>query len=390
MKHLSQGELRAYLDRAADAKGQSQAAVHLATCHHCQAQARVMQARAENVNARIVSLDADLSPLPLPARAARLRLAGRISDSEKEKQSMWNKLNSRSFRPVWVMLAVVALLAVSMAFEPVRAVANSFLGLFRVEQIRVVEVDPNKLSSQFASGSQFDQLLSEDTQVEDFGDPQEVASVDEASQEAGFSVRLPGEAQGEPQLVVQPGSRATFTVDMELVKAVLQEIGQSDITLPADLNGAKIELDVPTSVIAQYGECTPEPTPPSDSDNLHPVRIEPFNCTTLVQVPSPTISAPPGLDMTAIGEAYLQILGMSKEEAQSFASNVDWTTTFVVPIPQRGTEYQDVQVDGVTGTLVQQVYRDEYVLMWVKNGILYALSGPGDADTALGLAGSLK
>jgi hypothetical protein len=277
-----------------------------------------------------------------------------------------------------------------MAFEPVRAVANNFLGLFRVEQIRVVEVDPNKLSSQFASGSQFDQLLSQDTQVEDFGEPQEVASADEASQAAGFSVRLPSAAQGEPKLVVQPGSRATFTVDMELVKTVLQEIGQPDLKLPADLNGAKIELDVPASVIAQYGDCAPKQMPPDEADNPRPVRIEPFNCTTLVQLPSPTISAPPGLDMTAIGEAYLQILGMSKEEAQSFASNVDWTTTFVVPIPQRSTEYQDVQVDGVTGTLVWQAYQDEYVLMWVKDGLLYALSGPGDAKTALELAESIK
>jgi hypothetical protein len=177
---------------------------------------------------------------------------------------------------------------------------------------------------------------------------------------------------------------------MELVKTVLQKIGQPDLKLPADLNGAKIELDVPASVIAQYGDCAPKQMPPDEADNPRPVRIEPFNCTTLVQLPSPTISAPPGLDMTAIGEAYLQILGMSKEEAQSFASNVDWTTTFVVPIPQRSTEYQDVQVDGVTGTLVWQAYQDEYVLMWVKDGLLYALSGPGDAKTALELAESIK
>jgi len=390
MKHLSQGELRAYLDQAADTRDHSRAAAHLATCPRCQAQARAIQVRAEGVNAHLASLDAGISQPPLPAGTARRRLAARISDSQKEKQNMWNKLTSRSLRPVWIVLAVVALLAVSMAFEPVRAVANSFLGLFRVEQIRVVEVDPDKLSSQFADGSQFDQLLSQDTQVEEFGEPQDVANAAEASQAAGFTVRLPSEAQGEAKLTVQPGSRATFTVDMELVKAVLQEIGQPDIKLPADLNGAKIVLDVPASVIAQYGECKSEQAPPRDPDNPRPERIESFNCTSLVQLPSPTISAPPGLDMTAIGEAYLQILGMDKEEAHSFASNVDWTTTFVVPIPQRGTEYQDVQVDGVIGTLVWQAYRDEYALMWVKNGILYGLSGPGDSDTALELAGSIK
>ncbi len=44
----------------------------------------------------------------------------------------------------------------------------------------------------------------------------------------------------------------------------------------------------------------------------------------------------------------------------------------------------------MTGTLLLHHGREMYILMWVKNGILYALSGPGDANTALEIAGSLK
>jgi len=102
---------------------------------------------------------------------------------------------------------------------------------------------------------------------------------------------------------------------------------------------------------------------------------------------------PPGLDVAGIGQAFLQVMGMTPEEAASFASNVDWTTTLVIPIPRYGTHYQDVQVDGVSGTLIQQGptdYAGEYLLVWVKDGVLYALTGPGTADEALQIGNSLK
>jgi hypothetical protein len=48
-------------------------------------------------------------------------------------------------------------------------------------------------------------------------------------------------------------------------------------------------------------------------------------CDTDANQPAPP-SVPPGLNLGQISEAYLQILGMSPEEAASFAANVDWTT----------------------------------------------------------------
>jgi hypothetical protein len=83
---------------------------------------------------------------------------------------------------------------------------------------------------------------------------------------------------------------------------------------------------------------------------------------------------------------------MTPEEAASFASNVDWTSTFVIPVPRYSSTNEEVQVDGVTGTLIK--YREEggqaYLLLWVKDGIVYALGGPGKGNDALQVAASLK
>ena len=85
---------------------------------------------------------------------------------------------------------------------------------------------------------------------------------------------------------------------------------------------------------------------------------------------------------------------MTAEEAAAFTSTVDWTSTLVVPIPNNSATYEQVSVDGVTGTLIQRPSREgeptTFALLWVKDGIVYAISGRGDkSGQALEMANSL-
>lgn len=325
---------------------------------------------------------------------------------------MWRKFFSRLSRPAWVGLAVVALLALSMAFAPVRAIAGSFLGLFRVQSIDVVQVDPQALASQLDS-STFSSILSNDVKVTGGGPAQDVSNAQAASQLAGFTVRLPAAMQ-PAQLDYQPGSKAVYKVNRQQLQALLAEIGHSDIQIPAALDGATVSVEVHDGVVAEFGDCrslsnaekdlnlrqsasgeAPQQsvqTKAGEDPNLKQLPTGP-SCTTLVQMPSPTISAPPGLDMEAIGQAYLQVLGMSPADAANYAKNVDWSSTLVIPIPRSGTSTSSISVDGVTGTLVTQdrgPARGQYVLAWVKDGIMYGLTGPGDGSNAVDIANSLK
>jgi hypothetical protein len=111
-----------------------------------------------------------------------------------------------------------------------------------------------------------------------------------------------------------------------------------------------------------------------------------------MQMPSPTIEAKPGLDLQQVGIAYLELLGMSPEQAAQFSQNVDWTTTLVIPMPTNAAEYSTVSVDGVDATLMtsKSGATPQYALIWVKDGMLYFLTGPGDEATAMQVAGSVK
>jgi hypothetical protein len=386
--HLSDGEIRAFQDMELEAERLKLAETHLATCAACQVKAGAILSRTRAVKKRLSTLDIASSQSAM--QVARTRLATRLGLTAKENNTMLKKLTTMLTRPVWATLVIVAILVTALCFPQVRALADSFLGLFRVEQIKVVQVNPGNLPERLGASSEFESMISKDVQFRERGDLHEVGSVAEASTLAGFPMRnLPAELTGKPtSLWVQPGATVIFNIDLELMRGVLKDLDLADISLPDNLDGATVELEIPDSAIARIGECKPVDLQSSDPDQ--PQTYAPKNCTILVQMPSPTISAPPDLDITLIGQAYLQLLGMTREEAASFARNVNWTTTFVIPIPRYGAEFEDVSVDGVTGSLIQRQAEGEYMLVWVKDGVIYALSGAGRATEALAIANSMK
>ena len=398
--HLSESEIRAFQDQELPDAARQRAADHLASCTRCQATAQEIGLRTGQVS-RMLSgppgqgLPGASRPVPTPIHTAHRRLQARLNSEEqqlvnKERNIMSKNPFTRIPRSAWVGLAAILALTVALSFPSVRAAAVSFLGLFRVDQIEVIEVDADRLPGGLDSSSNLENIFSNHVKTEEYGQPQEAASAAEAGQLAGMAVRQPGQLELAPSFYFQPGGSLTFDVDLELVKAVLKDIEREDIELPKELDNAVVHLTVPASVVSLFGDCRYEkPDAPEESaDPDEPITWEPKECITLVQMPSPTITAPPELNLAQIGEAYLQLLGLSREEAASFSRNIDWTTTFVIPIPRYHGNTREVTVDGAQGFLVDGYGYTN--LIWVKNGVIYALSGPRQSSEMLDIANSLK
>ncbi len=298
------------------------------------------------------------------------------------------------WRPALAGLITIALAVALFSFAPVRALAVQFLGLFRVQQITVLPVDTTRLSelnSDSALSELIGQFFADSMKVtKEPGEPTVAASPEEASQLAGFTVRVWSGAESAPQITVQDGTAFEFTINRDRAQAILNEAGRGDLQLPASLDGANISVEIPAGVSSMYGAC-PEPSG-ADTDNVSWYRLR--SCIILAQIPSPTVNAPPDLDVAQLAEIGLQFTGMTADEARAFSQNVDWTSTLVVPIPRNGHSYEQVSVDGVTGNLIYRQTDDgvpaRYTLLWVKNGIIYAISGFDDPQAGIDLANSLK
>jgi len=390
--HLTDGEIRAYVDGEGSGENRAGVEAHLAACPACsQRQAQIMTT-AGAAASRLVAIAPTQIDETIPVSQAQKRFSALVT--EKEKYQMQNRWSVR-YRAAIIAAGLVFVLLVSMAFAPVRAIANSFLGLFRVQQIEVVEVDPGYLPEQLGSSYQLQYFMSNDVHFEHQGEDQVVGSAEEAGSLAGIPVRTPPGMNGAQQLVVTAPAQISFTVNLALVQAVLDEIGRGDIRLPEEIDGAQVTVDMPASVSASYGDCV------TDGQGSYPEGFDPDDpaltltpaCTTLVQMRSPQVNAPQGLDLKQLGQAYLQLVGMAPEDAIQYSQNIDWATTLVVPIPVYDASYRQVAVDGVEGTLIlsdQGSYGQQYMLIWIKGGIVYVLTGPGGPDTAVRLADSIR
>jgi hypothetical protein len=194
------------------------------------------------------------------------------------------------------------------------------------------------------------------------------------------------------QIYVTNKAAFTIIVDRKKAQALLDEAGRSDLALPDSIDGAEISVDIPASVSVAYGTCPkPQPDGSGDSNSQIPGRRYP-DCVILAEIPSPSVNAPADLDVAQLAQLGLEFTGMSSEQAAAYTANVDWTSTLVVPIPKNAATYEQVSVDGVTGTLIQRPADDapQFALIWAKDGIVYAISGLGtNSQQAIEIANSL-
>jgi hypothetical protein len=201
-------------------------------------------------------------------------------------------------------------------------------------------------------------------------------------------VRLPAALSETPQLVLQGAHEFNFTVDIQRVQTLVNVLGRPDLTLPANLEGARFAVDVPRGVLATYGKCAVRRHGPQEAE------LQGGDCIRVMQVPAPTVATVPQLNLAEIAEIGLQLTGMSQEDARAFARTVDWSTTLAVPVPAGVATHENVTIDGVQGILMTGKMRagdiPRYGLIWVKNGIIYSVGGVGNPSMAIPIAQSLQ
>ncbi len=383
-RHLNDGELRAALDGELDARSLH----HLESCTSCQMRQQQLQEKQREAG----RLLAFFNPAEQTAPSAQ-RAWSRLSQKIMLQKEI--SMTKKWFSFPLVRLGAAALaLTLFLSFPATRAWAGEFLNLFRVQQVQVVPVDftgLEQLTGDGALGNRFTEMITDSVDMQQ--EPDEavtVASAEEASELAGFDVRIP-EGMTPNQINVSSGAAFTFTVDRAKAQALLDEAGRGDLVLPDSVDGAEILVNIPAAVSVGFGTC-PKPgsevagnTEQSTTESRYP------DCVIFAQIPSPNVNAPADLDIEALAQIGLEFTGMSTEEAQAFTSTVDWTSTLLIPIPQYASVNEQVEVDGVTGTLIQRsVDGPQFVLLWAKDEILYAISGLGtNAQQALDMANSL-
>lgn len=386
--------LRSYIDHELSTTESEEIEQHLLSCAACRARADAIQARARSVRTQLAAL------APQEQQEVNSVMAYRryCESYEELEHSTWtNRVFGGWKRPVWGGLAAACALVLLLSFAPGRSWAQKILSMLRVQKVAVVPVDLSTITSPGGNNGRENllaQLISDNVVVTmKPGDPISVSTVQAASEMAGFKIRTLDGLGSQQRISVSDEGAFHMTLDRDRIEAVLDQAGRSDIQIPASVDGSTVAVHVPKLVNVRYGNCALPPQKRSDS-SPSPAEPDGESCIDFVQVPSPIVSVPPGLNITALAEAGLQLTGMSAAEAQAFCKTVDWSSTLIIPVPQNGGSYRTVPVDGVNGTLIEVQphgnFVGRYALIWVKNGMVYSLGGKGTADRALSAVESLN
>jgi hypothetical protein len=395
MKHTDTGTLRAYLDGQLD-PAKHAAIEHLKSCVVCEGELKTLRDHAARVRD---GLDR-LPELPSADNSAMAWAAFQNKREEwmEEHQNRWSL--GRRLSLAGAALGVIAVVLV-LTVAPVRAWAESLLGIFRVERFTVLEIDPSAFKRNALENNQFlnqtiSRVLSDEVTVTQKPQkPQVVADAATASKAAGFQAQLlPGETPSS--MLVRSGGGIQLKLNRDRIQSILDEAGRSDLQVPASVDGATVGVRVPAGVLAFYGNCgdlAARAAGDVPTSGAKPKQAPDATCISLTELPSPVVSAPQEIDPAQIAQVALQFLGMSANDAASFTQTVDWTSTLVLPVVRGQSTYEQVHVNGNDAALLRPVNGAEsarFSLMWVDNGIIFNLNGTGDDTTAINLASQLQ
>ena len=403
MNCVSENSLRAYQDGELSGAERAEIEAHLSGCAACSKRLREIAATSKRVQLHIASLGPATSETNIDVHAALSRFKAEqvtgIVPVASGPEVIARETNApagsfgRRWRPLWIGGVAATILLCSLAFPFGRGLAQRFLGTLRVEKVQPVRLDFSALDGNRPLQEMLRQMISDKVVVTADEKPQPASTAADASQLAGFSVHVLGARTDAPKFTVGGQRAFHMTIDRTRLQDIFDQAGRADLLLPATLDGANVSVNVPRSIMVEYGDCphaqaaagtAPAPTQPHSGAWA--------NCLALQEAPSPLVNMPSDLNLQQLAEIGFQLAGMSATQARDLGQTIDWKSTLVLPIPRFATSYSQVTVNGVQGTLIQGSGRrgPDYVLVWVKNGIIYGLVGHGDSSDAVALANSLN
>lgn len=310
------------------------------------------------------TLEPAATDAPRPASQS-LAILRQTIEQQNQRPGYWRFMTMFNRKYALVPVLVVLLLVVAFTFPGVRAVASDFLGLFRVQKFAAISISPEQLAllEEVAESGLYP---GEIEMIDEPGEPQLVDSLESAEATAGWQALSPGRLDEPDSVYFMDGGHGRLTVNVENARALISAAGVDPALIPDSLDGATVDVTVYSSISQNWNEGI-----------------------ALMQAPSPLVEYPDDVDTVALGEAFLQVLGMDPVQAQRLARQIDWTNTVLLPVPENVATFNEIIVDGVSGLGLTSLDGENSAILWQKNGNVYVLSG-AEIENLVDLANSMR
>lgn len=276
---------------------------------------------------------------------------------------------------------IVLTLTVAFSFGSVRTAASELLTIFKLEKVQIVNISPEDIAlieKAIRDGAgQVD--------IENFGrfeylshERSGVVTPDDARKAVDFPLKLPAALPGVYRFQDYykiSGGTLNLTLNTDSSNSVLKSLGSKKL-LPDQLNGKTFSVTIPNIINLYY----------NGPDN---------NRIIISQGRSPELRAA-GMDVAAVRDALLALPFLPDNLRSQLSAVNDWQHTLLVPnLAGTSREVSVAGSQGVFFTNTEGAGRNNFhgfanSLLWQRDGVVYAVSGPLSLEQALDVALSMR
>ena len=370
MRHLSDGTLRRIYDEPLALTAADQA--HFDECPECKPRFNAIanEARTATTLLRVPAFEPQ-------THAALVAVRARIKREETARPPRWYERwldrTSPRWRPMATPALAVLLAAVLLAGLGVSGVAQSLVRIFEPKQIVAVQVSPSDFAQ---TGTVLDY-----GQVKWLPEPpklQQLTDAAAAQAQSGLPVLMPASlpkgVSGPVSYGVVSPATGSLTFDAARLQTSAAKAGVHVSPMPSTIDGSTLVVNGGPALIEVWGLSG---------------TTEAANVPTLViaQTRVPTVDSN-GASTAQLEDYLLSQPGVPPDLAAQVRAIKDPSTTLPIPIPKGLATTESVQVNGTSGLLIKAVLGAGVV--WVKNGVIYAVGGQLTPDQVLAIATSLQ
>lgn len=254
-----------------------------------------------------------------------------------------------------------------------RTAAAQFLAQFRSQRLTVISIDPSQTRGRLP---ELDRLgtVQGNTRVR----PEEVKGLSEASQRAGFPVKvpdpqaLPEGVVANPRITVSPASEVRFTFDREKSRTYFQSINRPDLSLPEPYHGVTLVVRIPAVVLLEYAQS-------AGNTSLG-----------IAQAGELTAGVDGNVTLDEVREYLLGLPGLPPDTVRQLQAIQDWRTTLPIPVPLDKIAWQPVTIAGGPGLLLTDNSGLGSAAIWQRDGRVYGMVATTRAAEIQRVADSLR
>ncbi|ABY93963.1 MULTISPECIES: DUF2275 domain-containing protein [Thermoanaerobacter] len=358
-----EGTLQAYIDNELDEITAKNVEEHLKTCDVCREKLEELKSINEFTSKALETTNIDLNE-------AWASFNEKLSENNKKGGifAMFTK-----YKKAIAAAIVIAFIAASVFFPPLKNVEAKLLNLLRLNKMQVITITPDdmrQIQNEFYRRDIKNIDLKEYGEILKNGGPEgyDVSpnEIDKLKSMVDYEIKLPTDSNFEIEhIYVGKDQGFEFVLNIDKINELIKTFGGTHL-FPSELNKKPVILNIGKTVNISMKD-------KNASENYRGIHISINN--------APEVIVPEGVDVDKVIDALANLPFLPDHLKKQIADVNNWKETLPIPITE-AQSVQEINIRGNKAFLITSKYSpDTVTLAWNENGVMYALSMFGTSSS---------